>query len=418
MTIDNNFILKHTISLSSSLLNDIEILRSTPLEKLKNLDQFWRRACLNLLKGCDGEATPLANRAEKLRLLAGDAELIKLAIQRPRPNRGVIADFIHILVAIVKGVLNYFDRRISSKTLYEKIQKEADHCYKSCAAERERLEKLEEQRWSDYLRTNSEKIVGDPKEANLFFLGDYHPEIWQRQFRADIINRYAQDGDIVLLEGKLSMQELQGADLSRVSQEEEFDAIKKKVRFFGWDLPFETNRRVDKVKVICLAEQLLSRIHRAIADSGRPFPDIPGFSGFCQELDSIFFNDYRFYDLHSFENFDRLRPPCYPGNTLEKRKLSMEKLDFLNKRLEKLKEEYLIISTVLRNQTMIETIKTIQEQFPGKKIFVIAGELHIENPHISYKALDFFKSEKCVYFEPKQKEEHTDEEAVNYAMNL
>jgi hypothetical protein len=91
-----------------------------------------------------------------------------------------------------------------------------------------------EAEYDQFIFKTSNQIDGThPLAANLIAFGDHHTDKSQRLWRSVLINHYAKEGDIVLIEG---MDAFEVVSLRKNNSSLPFIA-KKKIKCYGWDDP-------------------------------------------------------------------------------------------------------------------------------------------------------------------------------------
>ena len=93
--------------------------------------------------------------------------------------------------------------------------------------------------WDRDMLSKADMIQGDPEAANIYFFGDTHSEKWHPKF-GEIINQYAKEGDVFLIEGTQSLKSVENhAKELRLKDGVQLVqsgfGIQKKVEMFGWD---------------------------------------------------------------------------------------------------------------------------------------------------------------------------------------
>lgn len=199
-----------------------------------------------------------------------------------------------------------------------------------------------------------QSIVGCPiEEARVHVLGDRHNDIGMKQNRTRYIDRFAKDGDILLVEGAPSMVQVDRQICSESMK------IRTDLQVYPWDDYEAWLKQKGNLELI---------VH-----------DIHLFLNFCSILPGLTANELQ----------ERIK------NVGDAEQILSEQYEQIKKRLEtvdsRLSEKFKNVYESLdkmqppsfkekaRDESLIQTIRRFMEFYPEKRIFLVAGELHLKN---------------------------------------
>ncbi len=184
--------------INNPVLDFASRLYQVPKERLGALSQNARSFCMRLLRSfsvSDFEVEKAQSILERLEVKSAKKE-------------GYLWRVCALFLSYIKGVFNFLHFRISSEQL--KAQLDASR-----------------QTYLEYTTGNQldRCCVGDPETAEVFFLGSDCPlDPKQGRFQIEMVNRYASDGDYVLIEGHECFKQCP-----------QLPGLEKQVVCAGWD---------------------------------------------------------------------------------------------------------------------------------------------------------------------------------------
>lgn len=312
----------------------ISLLVNFELKDIKKLSQTDRKICLRSIECIMSNKSFTLDLPRQQTFPSKITDIQKVLNGKAQKNRYLRS----LILSLFKSILNKFHLRISSHALHRKIDAFKDPFF--------------HQHWDQYAKDHFAKIETNAhhlKDANLFFISDFHGDAQQNLIRQNVIRHFAKNApeeNIVLLEG------LEPDDFPK-------SLGKKKFKIESWENEehYEKHGHVINQLLQLLREQK-------------------------SKLDNI-------NALKKNPNKKTLIAP----HITELRRLEREnnKLKLQEKDLKK-----------LRDQDLVQKVQHISIRNPNTKIFVIAGTNHIETE--DYKIVDLFQLHKYAVLIPKTSE--------------
>ncbi|MBS4163859.1 Uncharacterized protein PRO82_001165 [Candidatus Protochlamydia amoebophila] len=172
------------------------------------------------------------------------------------------------------------------------------------------------------------KNASSLEEANIILMGEDHKILAYKQLEIAIINQFGKDDDVLLVEGVEYQEEAQ--NFSRIYSKRSYDLISKNIRMFGFEEDLSPSIEIGN---------MLKELERKAVTLKT---NVELKKRFELPLDVTF-----------------LEKVMHEGVCL------LEKLFLLMDK---------------RNEFLITSINRLLDRYPGSKLFVIAGSLHIVSP--------------------------------------
>jgi hypothetical protein len=212
--------------------------------------------------------------------------------------------------------------------------------------------------WEEYLKRNTDKIIGDPEKAEIFFLGDVHTDKSLTCFWIGVVDHSARDGDVLVVEGAESMKD--------ASELEKF-STKKKLHVYGWDDLQALRRSIELDDQILELSKTANAMQQKIIDlcnQGQKSNNLTQAKEISEKIKAF-------------------------------KALLQTNTEMFNK-IEKENEQLMDV----RNASLLKTVLKLRES--GKRVFVIGGTHHFLYDKRNYCITDALKEIPCTILMPSK----------------